>query len=275
MDAPRHIGRRHIHLDATDSTNSRAAELAHDLAYSGTVVTADLQTRGRGQHGRVWESPPGTNVLLSALLHPPPPLRRPVVLTAFAAVAVTETVLRVTGRQTRIKWPNDVLLDGRKVCGILIEGGVAGPDRDPHFVVGIGLNVNQSADDFARLGLPEATSLAVSTGRPLDVKAITRQLILQLDADYDRLQSGGLGELEACWQGRLGLEGQAVSLELMDATVLVGRLVELSFRGLALETVGVMRRFRPEEVRHVRAVEAHPHDHASPAVSSPRRGRST
>ena len=59
MDPFRHIGRRHLHLDATDSTNSRAAELAHDPAYAGTVVTADLQTRGRGQHGRVWESPPG------------------------------------------------------------------------------------------------------------------------------------------------------------------------------------------------------------------------
>src|SRR6476661_11245591 len=101
----RHIGRRLIHLDATDSTNSRAAELAHDSAHAGTVVTADLQTRGRGQHGRVWESPPGANVLLSALLFPPPALRRPVVLTAWAAVVVSETVLQVTGQQTTIKWP--------------------------------------------------------------------------------------------------------------------------------------------------------------------------
>src|SRR5215213_3318554 len=131
MDPLRHIGRRHIHLDATDSTNTRAAEPAH----AGTVVSADLQTRGRGQHGRVWESPPGVNVLLSALLFPPPALRRPVVLTAFAAVVVGETVLQVTGKQSRIKWPNDVLLGGKKVCGILIEGGVAAADRDPHFVV--------------------------------------------------------------------------------------------------------------------------------------------
>src|SRR3954454_4515684 len=119
----KYIGRRHIHLDATDSTNSPAAELVHDPAAAGTVVTADLQTRGRGQHGRVWESPPGVNILLSALLFPPPALRRPVVLTAFAAVVVAETILQVTGKQARIKWPNDVLLDRKKVCGILIEGG--------------------------------------------------------------------------------------------------------------------------------------------------------
>ena len=252
MDPLRHIGRRHIHLDATDSTNSRAAELAHDPAYGGTVVTADLQTRGRGQHGRVWESPPGVNVLLSALLFPPPTLRRPVVLTAFAAVVVAETILQVTGKQARIKWPNDVLLDGKKVCGILIEGGVVAADRHPHFVVGIGLNVNHAAADFARLELADATSLSLTIGQRLDVKAITQVLIRQMDAEYDRLLAGGLADLEACWQWRLGLEGRPVTVELMDATEVRGRLVELGFAGLAVDVAGDVRRFLPEEVRHVR-----------------------
>src|SRR6478672_6804915 len=108
----RHIGRRRIHLDATDSTNSRAAELAPDSTHAGTVVTADHQLQGRGQYGRIWESSPGANVLLSALLFPPAELRRPAVLTAFAAVAVVETILRAASRQSSIKWPNDVLIDG-------------------------------------------------------------------------------------------------------------------------------------------------------------------
>src|SRR5262245_63098539 len=170
MNPLRHIGRRHFHLDATDSTNSRAAELAHDPANAGTVVTADLQVRGRGQHGRVWESPPGVSALLSALVFPPPDLCRPALLAAWAGVVVGETILQVTGQQTKIKWPNDVLLRGKKVCGILIECGVM-PFRgeptasDPHFVVGIGLNVNQSADDFARQSLPDATSLSLAVGR--------------------------------------------------------------------------------------------------------------
>jgi BirA family biotin operon repressor/biotin-[acetyl-CoA-carboxylase] ligase len=252
MDPLRHIGRRHIHLDATDSTNTRAAELAHDPANAGTVVTADLQTRGRGQHGRVWESRPGVNVLLSALLSPPPILRRPVVLTAFAAAVVGETILQVTGKQTRIKWPNDVLLDGKKVCGILIEGGVMAADRDPHFIVGIGLNVNQSADDFAGLGLPDATSLSIAVGQRLDVKGITQLLIRNLDAEYDRLLAGDLAALEACWQWRIGLDGRPVTVELMDASEVRGRLVELGFGGLAVDTSEGMRRLLPEEVRHVR-----------------------
>jgi BirA family biotin operon repressor/biotin-[acetyl-CoA-carboxylase] ligase len=253
MDPLRHIGRRLIHFDATESTNSRAAELAHDPAYAGTVVTADLQTRGRGQHGRVWESPPGVNVLLSALLFPPSALRRPVVLTAFAAVVVAETILQVTGKQARIKWPNDVLLGGKKVCGILIEGGVAAADRDPHFVVGIGLNVNQSADDFARLGLADATSLSMAAGRRLDVTGITQLLVRNLDAEYDRLLAGELAELEACWRWRLGLGDRPVTVELMDANEVRGRLVELGFAGLVVETGGGdVRRLMPEEVRHVR-----------------------
>jgi BirA family biotin operon repressor/biotin-[acetyl-CoA-carboxylase] ligase len=258
MNPPRRIGRRHIHLDVADSTNSRAAELARDPANAGTVITADLQAQGRGQHGRVWQSPPGANVLLSTLLFPPPQLRRPAVLTAWAAVVVGETILQVIGQQTTIKWPNDVLLGGKKVCGILIECGVAptpgGPAaRDPYFVVGIGLNGNQSAEDFARMDLPDATSLSMAVGRPVDVKGITQLLIHNLDAEYDRLWAGGLGELEACWAWRLGLTGRPVTAELMDATEVRGRLVRLGFGGLQLErSDGTVRQLQPEEVRHLR-----------------------
>ena len=111
----------------------------------------------------------------------------------------------MTGHQSRIKWPNDVLLDGKKASGILIECGVAGgarsasegTDRIPHAIVGIGLNVNQSADDFARMGLPDATSLSEVAGQNLDVKEITQLLIRNLDEQYDRLLTGGLAGLEA------------------------------------------------------------------------------
>jgi BirA family biotin operon repressor/biotin-[acetyl-CoA-carboxylase] ligase len=258
MDALRHIGRRHIHLDVTESTNTRAAEFAHDPANAGTVVTADLQVRGRGQHGRVWESPPGVSVLLSALLFPPPALRRPAILTAWAGVVVGETVLQVTGQQSKIKWPNDVLLRGKKVCGILIECGVT-PFRgepkasDPHFVIGIGLNVNQSADDFARQELPDATSLSLAVGRKLNVQETSRLLIRNLDAEYDRLLGGEIEALEACWKWRVGLLGKPVTAELMDATEVRGRLVEMSFAGLDVERPdGTARRLIPEEVRHLR-----------------------
>jgi BirA family biotin operon repressor/biotin-[acetyl-CoA-carboxylase] ligase len=242
----------------TDSTNARAAELAHDPSHAGTVVTADMQVQGRGQHGRVWQSPAGANVLLSTLLFPPPQLRRPAVLTAWAAVVVSETVLQVTGQQTTIKWPNDVLLTGKKVSGILSECGVvpvsgALAGRDPYFVVGIGLNVNQSADDFARMDLPNATSLSVAVGDPLDMKGVTQLLIHNLDAEYDRLLADGLADLEARWARRLGLTGRPVTAELMDATEVRGRLVGLRFDWVQLELADrTVQQLRPEEVRHLR-----------------------
>ena len=170
-------------------------------------------------------------------------------------MVVGETILQVTGKQTRIKWPNDVLLDGKKACGILIEGGVAAADRDPHLVVGIGLNVNQSADDFARLGLADATSLSIAVGQRLDVTGITQLLVRNLDAEYDRMLGGDLASLEACWRWRLGLGDRPVTVELMDATEVRGRLVELRFAGLGLELPsGSVRRLTPEAVRHVRSL---------------------
>jgi BirA family biotin operon repressor/biotin-[acetyl-CoA-carboxylase] ligase len=129
---------------------------------------------------------------------------------------------------------------------------VVAADRDPHFVVGIGLNVNLTADDFARLGLPEATSLSMAVGQRLDVRGITQLLVRNLDAEYERLLAGELAALEACWQWRLGLDGQPVTVELMDATEVPGRLVELGFAGLAVDVSGDVRQFVPEEIRHVR-----------------------
>src|SRR5262245_2257463 len=107
----RHVGRRIVRHAALPSTNDHAANLA-----AGPVVLADEQTAGRGQYGRRWLAPPGSSILMSVLLFPPPPLRRPAILTAWAAVAVGETILQLTGRQAKIKWPNDVLLHGKKVC---------------------------------------------------------------------------------------------------------------------------------------------------------------
>jgi BirA family biotin operon repressor/biotin-[acetyl-CoA-carboxylase] ligase len=267
---PRHIGTRRIHLDVTDSTNTRAAELAFDPANAGTVITADMQSQGRGQHGRIWHSPPGTNVLLSALLFPPPALRRPPVLTALASVVVAETVLQVIAKQSTIKWPNDVLLGAKKVCGILIESGFGArskceggtvalasasgsPGVRPHYIVGIGLNVNQSADDFGRMDLPDATSLSLAEGKPLDVCGITELLIQNLDENYGRLLAGEIAALEECWAWRLGKVGELVTVELTDANEVRGRLRRVTFDRVELELrSGEVRSFRPEEVRHLR-----------------------
>jgi BirA family biotin operon repressor/biotin-[acetyl-CoA-carboxylase] ligase len=239
-----HIGRRVLVFDALDSTSNHAAALAGDAGNAGVVVLADRQTAGRGQHGRSWLCPDGAGILVSVLLFPPPVARRPALLTAWAAVSVCETIQRATGLEAQIKWPNDVLIRGRKVCGILIE-------QARGTVAGIGLNVLQSAESFAAAGLPEAGSLVVFSDRRLDRVEIARQLITVLDEGYTRLCAGEAGELEENWRTRFGLLGKRVAAECVGA-MHHGRLVELSFDGLELVgDDGHALRLTPETVRHL------------------------
>jgi BirA family biotin operon repressor/biotin-[acetyl-CoA-carboxylase] ligase len=245
------LGRRVIVYDRLESTNAQIASLADDPSHDGLVVLAREQTAGRGQHGRSWHCPAGAGVLLSVLLYPPPVLRRPALLTAWAAVSVCETIRIATGLQAKIKWPNDVLLHGRKVCGILIEQGRA-------TVCGIGLNLNQTAEVFLEQGLVEAASLAMVTGRPLDWDATARLLIGQLDEEYDRICEGDLHTLESCWTWRLGLLGKQVVAECHDRSH-EGRLIELGWDGVVLDRSDGTMRLPPEAVRHLRLRVASAH----------------
>jgi BirA family biotin operon repressor/biotin-[acetyl-CoA-carboxylase] ligase len=244
------VGRRVLVFDRLDSTNSHAAGLATDPANDGVAVLAHEQTAGRGQYGRSWLCPPGSGVLLSVLVFPPPALRRPVLITAWAAVAVCRTVYEAVGVRARIKWPNDVLLHDRKVCGILIEQSIrAGAEGGA--VIGIGLNVNQSAEAFTAAGLTEATSLADVTGEPLDRALMARGLLGQLDAEYHRLCAGDVTTLEACWRRHLDLLGTSVLAECHDGNHR-GRLREVGWQGVTLESAdGTLLQLSPESVRHL------------------------
>lgn len=245
----RRLGRRVLVFDRVDSTNTLAAVMAQDAVNDGVVILAEEQTAGRGQHGRNWTCPRGAGVLLSAVLFPSPELRRPVLLAAWAAVAVCETVRECTGLQARIKWPNDVLLHGKKVCGILIE-------QTRGTVVGIGLNVGQSAESLHAAGLTEAAALSHFTERPLPWRQVARQLIGELDAEYDRLCQGDRATLQACWTWHSGLLGKQVHVEGHGASY-HGRLREMTWEYVAVELAsGQVLRLQPEAVRHVTALEA-------------------
>lgn len=240
----RRLGRSVLVYDRAESTNSLAAELAQGQANEGVVILAREQVAGRGQHGRSWQCPAGMGVLLSVLLFPPAALRRPALLTAWAAVSVCETILQVTGLQAKIKWPNDVLIHGKKVCGILIEQGRG-------TVAGIGLNVNQSKGNFAAPGLEHGTSLALCARKTFASDVVARQLILNLDEEYDRLCSGDLATLEACWKWRIGLLGKSVTAECHDGNH-QGRLIELGWAGVQLQTQsGEVRQLPCEAVKHL------------------------
>jgi BirA family biotin operon repressor/biotin-[acetyl-CoA-carboxylase] ligase len=190
------IGTPRVHHRLTDSTNERAKELAAAGAPHGTLVTAREQTAGRGRQGRQWVAPPGSSVLMSLVLRPPPES-----LPLAAAVAVAEAV--PVG--CRIKWPNDVLVDRRKLAGILVEGR----PQEGWAVLGIGLNVSTPESAFPRELRATATSLALVSERPPSVDELLPALVERLD---ERLASP-LPELLEEWRRHDALLGSEVRWE--------------------------------------------------------------
>lgn len=242
----RHIGRRVLVFDELDSTNDLAGRHA-TAAGEPVAILALHQTAGRGRFGRVWRSRPGSALLLSVAFQPPPDLRRPSVLTVWAAVAVAEAVQRLTSLNPVIKWPNDLLVNGQKVCGILIEQGAA-------TIVGIGLNLNQTREEFDAAGLPVAASLAALSRSEVELKTAAGAVLHSLDDEYHALLVNR-GSVEEKWRTRTGLLNGTVELERSDGARLHGTLLRLSFDEVELESASGDRvRLAPEAVEHIRAV---------------------
>jgi BirA family transcriptional regulator, biotin operon repressor / biotin---[acetyl-CoA-carboxylase] ligase len=249
----KHVGRRVCLFEHLGSTNTLASKLSHRPNENGLVVIAREQSAGRGQHGRSWQAPSGSSVLMSVLLFPPPTLRRPALFTAWAAVSVCKTVGKLAEIDATIKWPNDVLIHGKKVCGILIEQRNT---QDVNFplasVIGIGLNVTQSAEWFDHAGLPDAISLASAAGLALDYEHVAKTLIGELDEQYHQLIAGDFHALESEWKRRLNLLGKAVIAEGIRETY-QGQLVDMALAGVGIEVApGKVVRLASEAIRRLR-----------------------
>jgi BirA family biotin operon repressor/biotin-[acetyl-CoA-carboxylase] ligase len=188
----RRVGRSVICFEQVSSTNEVALEAIRQADTDGLVVLAESQSAGRGRGGRRWVSPPGKNLLLSALLLDPSGAAAAAeALTIAAGVAVAEAVDRTTGLACELKWPNDVLLDGRKVAGVLVETRHAA--KATGVVVGVGVNVN-AAPDAGDVAGP-ATSLAERLGHPVERVELARALLTALDGWVERIADGRLGPL--------------------------------------------------------------------------------
>ena len=161
-------------LDTTDSTQSEVQRLAAAGAPEGTVVTARHQRAGRGRRGHDWWDAPGESLLVSVLLRPPGPVTTAPQLSLVGGLAVADALAAAAGVPARIRWPNDLLVEGRKVCGILAEaasgGAAAGGGRLHHVILGIGINLAQTA--FPAALADRATSLRLVTGRAVEGGAI-------------------------------------------------------------------------------------------------------
>lgn len=247
------------HLAQVDSTSAELWRRVNAAAAAGTPLPqglslrADFQTAGRGRFGRAWEAAPGENLAVSFLLRPTflSPARL-FALSQNTALAVRAVVERLTDRQDcRAKWPNDILVDGRKVAGILIENSLYAK-RVATTVVGIGINVNQVT--FAQA--PDAISLRSLTGRPLAVGAVFAALAAELQARHERLaeraQPEGYAGLQQEYEAHLFGLGEWLRFRDLPADrTFVAQLKTVGVDGrIVLERDGSSRAYSMDEVRY-------------------------
>ena len=180
------------------STNSEAFRLAAAGAAEGAVIVADHQTDGRGRMQRVWISPPGVNLYVSLILRPEIAAVEASPLTIMAGVAVAEVLTTCCPRQVQLKWPNDVLINGQKVSGILTEMKTAGKNVE-FVVIGIGLNINMQQSDFPPPLEQIATSLCRETGKVIDRVEVTARLLEKIGDCYKLFLTEGIGPIREKW----------------------------------------------------------------------------
>jgi BirA family biotin operon repressor/biotin-[acetyl-CoA-carboxylase] ligase len=199
------VGQRVIYYPSLTSTMEVAKRKAQRGAAEGTVIIAGEQTAGKGRIKRPWLSPRG-NIALSIILYP-----SVVYLTSLimlASLAVVYSIESVTGLKPQLKWPNDVLINGRKVCGILIESDVRG-NRVDYTIIGIGINVNLRLADFPEIS-PIATSLSDELGRELPCLDLIQRLLVEIEKLYLALTSGE--SIYELWRDRLVTLGRRVEV---------------------------------------------------------------
>ena len=218
-----------------ESTSDLAKELAEQGAAHGEVVIAEKQTAGRGRRGRTWSSPAGKNLYLSAVLRPQLPPQRAAELTLVASLAVCDAC-RQAGVDAGIKWPNDVLVGGRKVAGILTELAAV-PDLVHWVVVGIGVNLNAGRDDFPEELRDQATSLALERGQPVPRALFAAALLALLEQWLDRHAEEGFEAVRGAWRERSATLGREVRVDL-DGGEIAGVAEDLDGSGALLVRSG-------------------------------------
>lgn len=210
------VGRNIVYFESVDSTNRAARELADKDAGGGTVVVAEKQTAGKGRLGREWHSPFRTGIWMSVILRPEiAPVDAPKI-TLAVATAVAKALAEETGLNPGIKWPNDILLNGKKVCGILTEMK-ADMDRIHYVIVGMGINVNDM--EFPE-GLREtATSLFLEAVKSFSRPLITAAVLNQLEPVYFSLIQKGFGEIRGDWKKYSVNLGREVMVNTIKETI--------------------------------------------------------
>ena len=226
------IGRDIRVFEQTTSTNDVIERLAREGVSEGVVVFAEAQTKGRGRLGRKWISPARKGLWFSVLLRPELRPQETTRLTVASATALRRALEAGTGLRPEIKWPNDIVIAGKKVAGILTELS-AEPDRVRHVVLGIGVDVNLGAGEFPPELRKLATSLKIESGRMISRAELATTILRELDADYVRLRGGGFAKVADEWETHCRTIGRQVTIQIGDRR-LRGRAESLDDAGALL-----------------------------------------
>ncbi|MCM1048456.1 MAG: biotin--[acetyl-CoA-carboxylase] ligase [Clostridiales bacterium] len=178
-------GQTLYYFEKTESTNLDAKRLAGEGAPHGTTVIADMQTAGRGRRGRMWQSPPESSVYMTILLKPDFTTDKAPMLTLVMALSVAQAISDAAGIKAGIKWPNDIVVNAKKVCGILTEMSVEAGSIQ-HVVIGVGINVNNdSPEDFPEEIRQTATSLKIESGEHISRSRLIERVLFRFEENYD------------------------------------------------------------------------------------------
>lgn len=212
------LGKWDIHrYVSTDSTNNRAKELAAHGAAEGVLVIAEEQAHGRGRLDRPWFSPGGENIYASFILRPSLPPSAASQMVLLTAVAAAEALMETTGLRAILKWPNDILVDGRKIAGILVEMSVE-MDAVDYMIVGLGINVNSPAERFPRNSRNKITSVLMETGKPFSrVHLLTRFLEL-FEERYIALATAGFEPVITRWKTLTDIMGKEATVRTLSGS---------------------------------------------------------
>jgi BirA family transcriptional regulator, biotin operon repressor / biotin---[acetyl-CoA-carboxylase] ligase len=246
------MGRKIHYFHSLDSTNTKAYQLAMDGAGEGEVIIAESQEKGKGRMGRQWFSPPFVNLYLSIILRPKILPHQASLMTLMAAIATTDAIQKYSGLAPSIKWPNDILLQDRKVAGLLNEI-LSETDRIHFMILGIGVNLNMDKKTFPKEIRARATSLKIETGQTVSRKAFLQTLLQELEDWYTVfLKKGSFSVLNA-WRDRTQIKGRQIKVVFPGET-LKGVAVDIDSDGaLILRTRdGSRRRILAGDVEYSR-----------------------
>ncbi|MCI5951515.1 MAG: biotin--[acetyl-CoA-carboxylase] ligase [Anaerostipes sp.] len=204
------VGKSIEYFEVTDSTNQRIYDFAEKGREEGLLAVAEEQTGGKGRRGRSWVSPPGTGIWMSLLLRPKVEPQKASMVTIVAALAMTKAMEKITGMEIRIKWPNDVVLNGKKVCGILTE--MSAELEEIHYII-VGIGINANTESFPEDIQDRATSIYLESGKKVERAAFIAEFCVQFEQYYERfLEMGNLAFLKEEYESYLINIGREVKI---------------------------------------------------------------